>query len=195
MTEIQTDQSPEYLSVVDTAKLVRKALKRAFPLTKFSVRSDSYSMGAAIDVGWTDGPTAAQVEAITNPFRGAGFDGMIDLKTYNTSWLEDDGTATLAHDRGTAESRGSMPERIGSRRTPGARLVHFGADYIHTNRSFTAEFLARRALTAHPCSSSHGSQCQVCMARVEEGFVTHDRFTCSRECAAKIAARYVAAVR
>jgi len=31
-----------YLSVTETAKLIRAALKRSFPRTKFSVRSRSY---------------------------------------------------------------------------------------------------------------------------------------------------------
>jgi len=47
-----------YVSVAETAKLVRAALKAAFPGITFSVRSKSYSMGASISVRWTDGPAA-----------------------------------------------------------------------------------------------------------------------------------------
>ena len=76
-----------YLSVTETAKLVRNALKAVFPTVKFSVRSSSYSGGASIDVDWTDGPAAKRVEAITERFRGASFDGMIDLKSsHNSEW-------------------------------------------------------------------------------------------------------------
>lgn len=70
----------KYIKVAETANILRKALKEAFPCVKFSVRSKSYSMGASIDVSWTDGPTAREVEAITGRFSGATFDGMTDYK-------------------------------------------------------------------------------------------------------------------
>jgi hypothetical protein len=69
-------------SLTATAELVRRTLRETFPKTKFSVRSDSYSGGSAIRVNWTDGPTWHQVEPVLNPFNGADFDGMQDLKTY-----------------------------------------------------------------------------------------------------------------
>lgn len=65
------------LSATDTAKLVRKALKESFT-AKFSVRTKS----GAVTVGWTDGPTEAQVKAVADRFQGATFDGMRDLKEY-----------------------------------------------------------------------------------------------------------------
>ena len=70
----------KYLSCADTAKLLRAALKEAFPGVKFGVRSSVYSGGASIYVKWTDGPTGAQVKAICDKFEGAYFDGMIDYK-------------------------------------------------------------------------------------------------------------------
>lgn len=70
----------KYLSCAETAKLLRQALKEAFPGTKFSVQSKTYSGGASITVKWTDGPTSAQVGKIAAPFEGAYFDGMIDYK-------------------------------------------------------------------------------------------------------------------
>lgn len=69
-----------FQSCAATAKLVRKALKEAFPGIKFSVRSHTYSMGASINVNWTDGPTDKQVKTITDRFNGATFDGMTDYK-------------------------------------------------------------------------------------------------------------------
>lgn len=81
-----------YMSVTDTAKLVRQALKAAFPGVKFSVRSSSYAGGASIDVGWTDGPQQAEVDNVVKRYAGADFDGMIDLKTSNYDWLAPDGS-------------------------------------------------------------------------------------------------------
>lgn len=70
----------KYLSCAETAVLVRAALKEAFPGVKFSVRSSTYSMGASIYIRWTDGPNAAQVEAVANVFKGSYFDGGIDFR-------------------------------------------------------------------------------------------------------------------
>ncbi|WP_027730081.1 LPD29 domain-containing protein [Variovorax paradoxus] len=70
----------KYISCAETAKLIRKALKESFPGIKFSVRSSVYSGGASVSVGWTDGPNRAQVEAVAGVFKGAYFDGSIDLK-------------------------------------------------------------------------------------------------------------------
>lgn len=71
-----------YVSVADTAKELRKALKEAFPTIKFYVRSKSYAGGASIRVMWQDGPTEAEAEKITDKFEGATFDGMQDLKSH-----------------------------------------------------------------------------------------------------------------
>lgn len=73
----------KYISVADTAKIVREALKQAFPGVKFTVRSKSYSGGASINLGWTDGPTEYEVSQVAGKFQGASFDGMIDLKSYH----------------------------------------------------------------------------------------------------------------
>lgn len=99
-----------HISCADTAKLVRAALKEAFPGQKFSVTSDTYSGGASIDIKWIDGPTANEVERVVNKFEGADFDGMQDLKTYHSSTLN-------------------------------GERVYFGADFIHTNRDYSADFL------------------------------------------------------
>lgn len=65
--------SHQYINAVDTAKLVRQALKEAFPGVKFSVRTDT-----SIRIRWTDGPNEDQVKDVVNCFRGGYFDGMYD---------------------------------------------------------------------------------------------------------------------
>jgi len=72
------------IDLVETAKLVRKALKAAYPTVKFSVRCDRYSMGCSIDVFWTDGPTQSQVEPLLKQFDRKSFDGMDDSTHYHT---------------------------------------------------------------------------------------------------------------
>jgi len=71
-----------YVNVVDTAKLIRKDLKANFPNQKFSVRSDKYAGGASVDIIWTDGIDTPSVDAVVQQYKGAHFDGMIDLQTY-----------------------------------------------------------------------------------------------------------------
>lgn len=132
-----------HLSCAETAKAVRAALKRAFPTTKFSVRSSHYSMGASIDVTWTDGPTSKQVDAVVKVYEGAGFDGMIDMKYHKEHWMEPDGTVHLAQCDGTEGSRGYVPETITDPPSANARLVRFGADYVMGQRSLSPEVVAQ----------------------------------------------------
>lgn len=59
------------ISVTDTAKLVRAALKTAFPGQKFFVNK----RGNAIRVYWQDGPTAEAVNAVAKEFECKLYDG------------------------------------------------------------------------------------------------------------------------
>lgn len=77
----------KYISVTETAKFIRQALKENFKGIKFSVRSDSYAGGASIRVSWTDGPCEPAVSSVVKQFEGASFDGMTDSKSYHTSDL------------------------------------------------------------------------------------------------------------
>lgn len=141
MNTIEVGQK-DYLTCVETAKLIRGELKRSFPGVKFSVRSDTYANGASIDVSWTDGPTSDEVKAKIDVYAGADFDGMIDLKTYGSHWLEPDGSASVAH---FPETTGSLPGAIGDPPSANSRLVHFGADFVFTQRSSSDEFMAKIA--------------------------------------------------
>lgn len=187
----------EFVSCTDTAKLIRAALRREFPGVRFSVRSDKYAGGASIHVEWTDGPTPAQVEGITHGFQGGRFDGMIDMATYVVSWLEPDGTAHLAHHTGTEGQRGSQPERIEDPRNGGARMVHFGADYVFTNRSYSDGWLDVLADYVLDNGRTDGRErcagCGNCLpagscftARGERDWV---QFVCSPRCGARVMAK------
>ena len=54
----------QYITCVETAKLIRAALKESFPSIKFSVKSSSYAGGASINVSYVDGPTQKEVESV-----------------------------------------------------------------------------------------------------------------------------------
>lgn len=78
----------KYISVVDTAKLIRLALKESFAGVKFSVKSSSYAGGASIRISYVDGPTVKQVEEVVSVFEGSYFDGMQDYKGQNYANLD-----------------------------------------------------------------------------------------------------------
>jgi hypothetical protein len=129
-----------YVGVVETAKLMRVALKAAFPATKFSVRSSSYAGGASIRVGWVDGPSTKLVKEISGQFEGGGFDGMIDMKYHVEHWLLPDGSTVPAYSPGTEGSRGTVPAIKNNRPHDDAELVSFGADFVFEERTISLEF-------------------------------------------------------
>lgn len=127
----------EYLSCAETAKLLRAALKKAFPGVKFSVRSDVYAGGASIRVRWTDGPSKKAVEAVAKPYAGGGFDGMIDMAYHTQSWLMPDGSVSAAYSPGTSGSRGMHEGYSYPKPSPDAKLVSFGADFVFCEKEFS----------------------------------------------------------
>lgn len=77
----------EYISPTETAKVVRRELKKAFKGTKFAVRTSKYAGGSSVRVNWTDGPTADAVNEIVGFMHGGHFDGMTDSMSYRDSVL------------------------------------------------------------------------------------------------------------
>lgn len=65
------------------AAAIREELKKVFPGIKFSVRSDSFSMGNSIDIEWTDGPTTDEVEKFSGKYQYGHFNGMEDIYEYS----------------------------------------------------------------------------------------------------------------
>ncbi len=66
----------------DSARAMRRALKAAFPGIRFGVTMSRGTAWGNYSVAWTDGPSEAAVEAVTDPFEGKGFDGMTDSTYY-----------------------------------------------------------------------------------------------------------------
>lgn len=165
--------SKRYLTCAETAKLVRAALKAAHPGVKFSVKSHTYSGGASMRVGWTDGPTASSVDQLVRLYTGGSFDGMTDMMSYHDS--------LLAGPNGSFES------------------VHFGADFIFTERTISDDFIASLLpLVKDNGRDEHSSQCGNCGNWCAAGgrwvapaTGTGQDFTCSQECGARLLARFV----
>lgn len=103
----------EYISTKDTAKLLRTALKNAFPGVKFSVRMSTGTASAWMRVTWSDGPTDLDVRAITRQYEGRSFNSMTDS-------YDNNGSALVAFDGE------EMP-----------RIVHYSCDGMNTHRDHT----------------------------------------------------------
>ena len=129
-----------YLTCAETAKLLRKALKKSFPGVKFSVRSDRNS----IRIEYLDGPAKSEVTKLANGYEGAGFDGMIDLKYYNNHAVNEDGDVILVSSNGTENSGGSVPEMEEAELPEGYDKVSLGSHYVTVNKNYSVE-LAKEA--------------------------------------------------
>jgi hypothetical protein len=146
MTEIAAQA--RYIDVVEAAKMIRKHLKVTFPGVKFSVKSARYAGGASIDIDYIDGPLPESVRTAVAGFRGARFDGMIDLQYNADSWYcAKHGARTAATNghsynredpSGTGEGNGIEQSRC----CAAAELVHFGSGYVHEQRRLSPEFTA-----------------------------------------------------
>lgn len=143
-----------HYSCAETAQFLRQALKRAFPGTRFSVRSKVYSGGASINISWWDGPTTAMVDNIVQPYAAGRFDGMIDMAYSVSHWLLPDGSLRIASNPGTLGQKGCNPPEHNDRPHPDAIKVRFGANYIFTDRHYSERFIkhacGRLARNGHP---------------------------------------------
>jgi hypothetical protein len=104
---------------------------------------DRYAGGSSIDIVWTDGPTQKQVEAITAPFQGARFDGMIDLQYSASQWYCDEHGARVAEVYGHGMGEDGPRD---SRCCAKAEHVNMGVSYVHERRELSAEFSAELAV-------------------------------------------------
>ena len=102
----------DFLSAADSAAAIRSELRVAFRGVKFFVRSRRYAGGASVDVRWTDGPTAAAVDAVVDRWRGADVDAGDDSVRHRGGFIAADG-----------------------------RLVRSGADFVSVERHASAHVL------------------------------------------------------
>ena len=65
-----------------TANVIKKKLTALYPKVKFSVTSDTFSMGNSVDIRWTDGPTSDVINAITTQYQYGNFNSMNDSYDY-----------------------------------------------------------------------------------------------------------------
>lgn len=160
----------EYISVKDTAKHLRVALKAAHPGVKFSVVSSSYAGSATIRVAWVDGPLETTVDLTSKAFEGAKMSN--DAKDYVIKMVD------------------GRPVCWGS---------DFVFTYRHESPEYVQERVAEVS-EAPDAVHDFGGQCPTCgawaayaaawwRARV---FDSGRDLCCSRDCAGKLRARKLA---
>lgn len=128
--------STEYIGVTETAKLIRAALKKAFPGVGFSIKSNRCSMGTSITVRFSGDTSTRDVEKITDAYNRTGFDGMIDGSYARYAWLAPDGTASRAYSQGRVGNDGKAIPEFGEPHAPNCRYVRFGADFVMVQKDF-----------------------------------------------------------
>lgn len=142
---IQVTQDSKGGALVIAAKNVRIELKRSFPGTKFSVTTDRFSMGDALRVEWTDGPTVAEVETITGKYSAGSFDGMEDLYTYSHDvWNDLFGDAKYV-----TETRNQSEQATGD------MIEVVASDYGDLNKPTVEDIKMGRAQHNSPCKDDN----------------------------------------
>lgn len=114
-----------YISAKDAAAMLRNELKSVFPGIKFSVRLDR----STINVRWTGGPLAAQVERIARNYSGQGFDGMTDCRYPKTSYITKDKRIRFAHSNG-----GSNGKQFELPPTVDSEMCRLSTDFVFCTR-------------------------------------------------------------
>lgn len=77
--------NPIMSTAANAASAIRAELKKKFPNIKFSVRSENYSGGNSVRVGWVDGPSQDEVKSLVSKYQQGHFNGMEDIYEYSNS--------------------------------------------------------------------------------------------------------------
>ena len=144
----------EHASPQDSAKLLRKALKAAFPGVRFSCRMSRGTAWGNYHVDWTDGPSESAVNKVTAPFQGQSFDGMDDSTHYHDKPLgiAKDGTPLLSGIGLLICQRSISAERMAE---AAAELRSDGYAGCDLNMACAARMVANGAVT-HVAAKDHG---------------------------------------
>ncbi len=129
-------KTPRFIDSVEVATIPRRVSKRHFAGQKFYVGTERYSGGSAIDVARTDSPALAQVEPLVEPYRGADFDGMRDLKTYRDAVAMDDDVQFERVHHGADFISRKLSDEFGE---PIEELKLYRASYLRERDAFAHE--------------------------------------------------------
>lgn len=132
----------EHVSSVDLASLIRLALKKEFPGTKFSVKTSKATFSSSITINWVDGPSTPSVDAFTDKFSTRGFDASIDLSYGKNLWIHPDGTVYPAGTQGTEGSGGYYAAEKFPAKSPDAILLkNVASTYVFCSRVYTEKLI------------------------------------------------------
>ena len=135
------------MDVVEVAKLIRRALKMAFPGTTFSVRSSRFAGGTAISVVWTGTPIEAEVKQLIGRFAGLRYDKRRDGWEPLTYYFRSDGSSmAMGSYYGHQERVSDWTDSVVAALLPSLPAwAWFGADYVSAYREPSEAERAERA--------------------------------------------------
>lgn len=125
-----------HLDVTEVAKLVRTALRGAFPGFRFKVKSERFAGGTSIDVSYSEqfaenNDRVKSLRSLVEGFQSNRFCGMTDTASSISCWLSPQGQMVPAY----CAAFGMMAEE--SHLNPGGwELVHSGTKFISSYRGF-----------------------------------------------------------
>jgi hypothetical protein len=168
---VKVSNECETLYAVDVAKLVRVALKKAFPRIKFSVRCRHFSSRSTIEVEWTGGPAWSLVNAVIKQYCGEDIDPLTDIWFDIEHWLLPDGSTRV---RACPLDRVIVPDPP----VPEARRVRFFHVTIFAQRNSTDSELEQEALREAATQASEQKLAHLIRAAFPEA---HPRISCYHE--------------
>lgn len=128
-------------------KNIRRDLKKHFPKTKFSVRSD-YSSAR---IRWTDGPTDDQVSAIVDRYKAGRFNGMSDSYDFEASAFGD----VFGDIQYIFTTRERSPELIGH--AIEQAFTRYGVDLQDIEKPTAEDFSRGRLWNVRICTEMQGA--------------------------------------
>lgn len=75
----QKEKGGYHSSAAMAAAAIKAELQAKYPGIKFSVTSDTYSMGSSVRAHWNDGPSYDEVDSLISKYQYGHFDGMADM--------------------------------------------------------------------------------------------------------------------
>lgn len=133
------------VSIVETARHIRRALKGRFPGVKFSV---TCTPGTTIRVRWTDGPPKSTVRPLLRGYEGSGYEPQYECTYHCDSWLNPTtGEAAFARTAGGGLKNADQSPNP----WPGVGiLVSFGAGFVRADRCISRALIERVSAQVEP---------------------------------------------
>ena len=166
--------NPTKSSAANCSAAIKAELSKIYPGVKFSVRSDTFSGGNSVHIGWSDGPTSDEVETITGKYQYGHFNGMEDI--YESSNTRDDipQAKYVSEHRTMSESTRAILEDSAAKlwAEDPDRFEHYRTSGVHDSGNF-----AYRVFTHYPIPLN-AKVLGITKTQLTSGCATPENFYC-----------------